>query len=71
VIRFDHGYYWEIPAHHHDAVMIAELAQDMASKNLDGIVYFGERQEMAVLFGDGKTYGTSFGAAFQARKVCG
>jgi len=69
VIRFDHGYYWEIPANHHDAIKIAELAEDMAGQNIDGIVFFGEHQELAVLCKEGKSFGTSFGAAFQAAKV--
>jgi hypothetical protein len=69
VIRFDHGYYWEIPANHHDAIKIAELAEDMAGQNIDGIVYFGEYAEMAILCGKGRAIGTSFGAAFMARKM--
>jgi hypothetical protein len=69
VIDFDNGYYWEIPANHHDAIKIAELAEDMAGQNIDGIVFFGEYAEMAIVCREGRAIGTSFGAAFMARKV--
>jgi hypothetical protein len=70
VIHFDRGYYWGIPANHHDAVKIAELAEDLAGVELDGIVFFGDCQEMAILTEDRgrRSIATSFGAAFMANK---
>jgi hypothetical protein len=41
----------------------------MAGQNIDGIVFFGEYAEMAILCGKSRAIGTSFGAAFMARKV--
>jgi hypothetical protein len=70
VIHFDHGYYWEVPATRNDAMKIAGLAEDVAGQNLDGIVYFGEYPEIAVLCGDGKILGTNFGAAYQTKRIC-
>jgi hypothetical protein len=69
VIQFDNRWYWEIPANRHDAIKIAELAEDVAGQSIDGIVYFGEYQEMAILCREGKSLGTSFGAAFRAARV--
>lgn len=70
VIHFEHGYYWEIPANHHDAVKIAELAEDLTGVGLDGIVFFGDCQEVAILTEDlgRRSIATSFGAAFMANK---
>jgi hypothetical protein len=69
VIHFDNKWYWEIPASRHDAIKIAELAEDLAGRSIDGIVYFGADQEMAIACKGYMFFGTSFGAALQARKV--
>jgi hypothetical protein len=72
-IQFNNGYYWEIPTDYHNAMKIAELAQDMAGQDIDGIVvFFGEYQEMAILTEDRgrRSIATSFGAAFAANKLC-
>jgi hypothetical protein len=70
--QFNNGYYWEIPTDYHNAIKIEELAQDMVGQDIDGIVaFFGEYQEMAIVCREGKSFGTSFGAAFMARKMTG
>ena len=70
VIHFDRGYYWEVPANRHDAVKISELAEDLAGVDIDGIVFFGGDQEMAIRVDGNKSNATSFRAAFQANKLC-
>jgi hypothetical protein len=51
VVHFDLGYYWEIPASRHDAVKIADLANDLAGEELDAISTVGDKVIAALTVG--------------------